>query len=78
MKRAGSFSKSPSSIIHHLINPGPKARETISAVFEFTLTGRFTKIFLNSENEKDQLVLQRSVESLVKPSNLSWVRGLFR
>jgi hypothetical protein len=72
----GPISDNYPTTIAHPINP--QAKEKISAVFEFTLTRRLVKVFLNSENDQDQLVLQRGIERLVRPSYLSWIRRLFR
>jgi len=64
-------------IIHDLTHPEPKATKEISAVFKFNPTGKLERVLLNSESDQDQLVLQRGIERLVRPSYLSWVRRLF-
>jgi len=78
MKKTGSISKNPSSITNNLINPHPKAKEELTAVFEFNPSGYLKSIFLNSQNDRDQVVLQRGIERLVSPFHLSWVKRLFR
>ncbi len=54
-----------------------KTKEKVTAVFEFNQTGNLVSVFLNAENERDQLVLERGIERLVKPSHLSWMKRLF-
>lgn len=78
MKRTGSISKNPSGIIHHLIKPQSKAKETIAAVFEFDQSGYLKTVFLNSKNDRDEIILKRGIERLTKPHHFGWLRGLFR
>lgn len=61
----------------HPSNP-TKAKEKITAVFEFNQNGYLKSIFLNSQGERDQLILERGIERLMKPSYLGWVRRLFK
>lgn len=55
-----------------------KAQGTITAIFEFNPGGYLKTIFLNSRDDRDQIVLQRGIERLLKPSHLSWVKRLFK
>lgn len=62
-----------------LNDPHPqKAQERITAVFQFNSSGYLKTIFLNSRDDRDQIVLQRGIERLFKPSHLSWVKRLFQ
>ena len=55
-----------------------KAKEKISALFEFTQTGRLKAIFLNAENEGDQKILEQGLFVLLKPKKFSSLKRLFR
>jgi hypothetical protein len=55
-----------------------KARGKITAIFEFNPSGILKSIFLNSQDERDQFILQRGIERLIKPYHFSWVKRLFR
>lgn len=54
-----------------------RAKERISALFEFTQTGRLKAIFLNAGSESDQKVLEKGLRHLLKPSFFDRLRGLF-
>ncbi len=54
-----------------------KARNRITALFEFSQTARLKGVFLNAENEEDQVVLEKALSHLLKPEKLRFVRWLF-
>ena len=53
------------------------ARSGISAVFQFNRFGGLTGVFLNSENEADQNILQRGLSNLLKPQKFNLLKRLF-
>jgi hypothetical protein len=55
-----------------------KAKNPISAVFEFSDLGNLKAIFLNSSTEEDEKILQRGLSQLLKPQKFSYLKGLFR
>ena len=55
-----------------------KAKGRITAVFEFSQTGRLKGIFWNAESEEDQAILERGLARLLKPNCLDWLRRLFK
>jgi hypothetical protein len=54
------------------------AKSNITACFQFNRFGRLTGIFLNSENEQDEKILQRGLSDLLKPQKFSLLKRLFR
>jgi hypothetical protein len=50
----------------------------ITAILEFNKEGRLKAVYLNAESTKDQDVLERSLDRLIKPSYLGWLKGLFK
>jgi len=54
-----------------------KAKNRVTAVFEFSPNGNLKAVFLNAENENDQKVLQRGLSDLLKPQRFEWIRRLF-
>lgn len=48
----------------------------IYALFEFTPTGRVRSIYLNAENDRDQITLEKALDRLLKPQ-FSWMKKLF-
>ena len=54
-----------------------KAKNRVTAVFEFSPNGNLKAVFLNAENENDQEVLQRGLSDLLKPQRFEWIRRLF-
>ena len=55
-----------------------KAQGEITAVFEFNREGRLKAVYLNAESTRDQDILERSLDRLIKPSHLGWLKRLFR
>lgn len=55
-----------------------KAKGVISAVFEFSETGGLKAIYLNAENDQDQIVLEKGLSRLLKPEYFGWLKRLFR
>jgi hypothetical protein len=55
-----------------------KTKGKISAVFEFTSNGRLKSVFLNSETEEDQRILEAGLLALLKPEKFSSFKKLFR
>ena len=49
----------------------------LSAIFEFSPTGRVKRIFLNTHTDRDELILENSLRQLFKPSHFNLVRRLF-
>jgi hypothetical protein len=54
------------------------SKDKISAVFEFTATGRLKAVYLNAQNEEDQDVLERGLNRIINPSHLGWFKRLFK
>ena len=54
-----------------------KAKEKITAVFEFNESGRLKGVFMNAATEHDQAVLRRGLRALLRPERLTWIRKLF-
>jgi hypothetical protein len=54
-----------------------KAKNRVTAVFEFSPNGNLKAVFLNAENENDQEVLQRGLSDLLKPQRFERIRRLF-
>ena len=54
------------------------ANETITATFQFNRYGQPLSVFLNAENENDQAVLQRALDRLLRPQNISWLNRILR
>ena len=55
-----------------------KAQGEIRAVLEFNPNGDLKNIFLNSQDDRDQFILQRGIERLIRPYHFGWVRRFFR
>ncbi len=49
-----------------------------SVLFTFTESGHPNAIFLNASTHKDEEILKKALDRLVKPSRLSWLKELFR
>ncbi len=49
----------------------------LSAIFQFSPDGAVKRIFLNCPTDRDQLILEKSLNRLIKPSHLDRVRRLF-
>lgn len=54
-----------------------KAKQNISAVFEFNNIGNLKTIFLNAENENDQKILEKALRQIFKPYFFDRLRELF-
>jgi hypothetical protein len=54
-----------------------KASQKITALFEFNCYGSLTGIFLNSQDDVDQKILERGLSDLLKPQKFGWVKRLF-
>ena len=54
-----------------------KSCEKISALFEFSKTGRLKAIYLNAEGDGDQKVLEKGLTDLLKPQKFSLLKRLF-
>lgn len=46
----------------------------VSAVFEWDLDGRLKAVFLNADNPNAQDVLEKSLDRLLKPAPLNWLK----
>jgi len=55
-----------------------KTQGKISVVFEFNVNGNLKAIFFNAETDRDQAILERSLNRIIKPSQFEWLRRLFR
>jgi len=54
-----------------------KATGKLTALFEFNSYGSLTGIFLNSQSEDDQKILERGLYDLLKPQKFGWIKRLF-
>ena len=54
-----------------------KASNRITALFEFTSTGGLKAVFLNAENEHDELILQHGLSHLLKVEKMGLIKRLF-
>jgi len=55
-----------------------KSKGSISALFQFNQFGNLKGVFLNSETEDDQEILQKGLSELLKPAKFSFIRALFQ
>jgi len=55
-----------------------KASNKITALFEFASNGRLRSVFLNSESEADQKILEQGLLVLLKPEKFSSLKKLFK
>jgi hypothetical protein len=56
----------------------PKASGKMSAVLEFNRYGDFTgTVYLNTENEKNQIILQRGVSRLLRKWDLTLTKVIY-
>jgi len=55
-----------------------KTNGKLSILFEFTKTGRLKAIFLNAENDRDQALLERCLDRLIRPNQFSWLNKLLQ
>lgn len=53
-------------------------KEKLSVVFKFSQTGRLKAIFLNAETDRDQAILEKALDRLIKTTHFSWLRRLFQ
>ena len=54
-----------------------KAKEKITALFEFSQSGNLKTIFLNAETEDDEAILQRGLSNLLRPEKMGLIRRVF-
>jgi hypothetical protein len=45
----------------------------ISATFRFYPNGKLKAVFLNTENDEDQEVLEKALEKLIRPERQNWL-----
>jgi hypothetical protein len=55
-----------------------KSKARITAHLEFSDTGYLKCIYLNSETEEDQKILERALKRLFKPDHVLWIRRILR
>ena len=55
-----------------------KAKNRITAVFEFSPNGNLRAVFLNAENENDEAILQHGLSRLLQPQKFTLLKRLFR
>jgi len=53
-----------------------KTNGKISILFEFTKTGRLKAIFLNAENDRDQALLEKCLDRLIRPNQFGTLNRL--
>jgi hypothetical protein len=56
----------------------PKAIGKISALFEFLETGQLKSVFLNAQDERDQVILEKSLYLLLGPQKFNFFKRLLR
>ena len=59
------------------MRPQKTSKDKISAVFEFTNTGRLKAVYLNARSVQDQDVLEKGLDRIINPTHLSWFKRLF-
>lgn len=55
-----------------------KAKGRITALFEFSEAGKLMGIFLNSQNDEDQTILEKGLSDLLRPQKFNLLKRLFR
>lgn len=55
-----------------------KARDPISATFEFSPSGRLRAIYLNANSERDQVIVQKGLRQLFRPGWFGKLKGMVK
>jgi hypothetical protein len=54
------------------------SKNNLSVIFKFSESGRVKAIFLNAETDRDQAILEKALDRLIKTTHFSWLRRLFQ
>ena len=52
-------------------------KQTLTALFQFDLTGRLENILLGCANDEEEQVIKRALSRLIRPTLLNWFTKLF-
>jgi hypothetical protein len=53
------------------------SKSNLSIVFKFSKGGWLKAILLNAETDRDQAILEKALDRLIKTAHFSWLRRLF-